>query len=155
MANEVHDVCQYMSSISNGCSDGSQHNYDAHSFGELRLVRYRSTNTLPGTGKSGWLAQDHGTCNISLPKSELPVVIVCHSLPPVFTYTNTLPMLAHKKPKSPLLTFLLSTLTRMNTPYTPLIFPLRSKVVFISPIRVNSSFVVIIVLESDLEPALP
>ena len=24
VANEVHDVCQYMDSISNGCSDGSQ-----------------------------------------------------------------------------------------------------------------------------------
>ena len=47
-------------------------------FGELRLIRYQSTNTLPGTSGSDWLAQDHGAWNINLPTLEL--VIACHSL---------------------------------------------------------------------------
>ena len=55
MVNEVHDACQYMYSISNWCSDGSQYSYDAHFLGELRLVCYQSTNTLPRSGKGGWL----------------------------------------------------------------------------------------------------
>ena len=86
MVNEVHDVGQYMDSISNWCSDGNQHSYDAHSFGELPLLHYQSPGTLPGTGKNGWLAQGRGACNISLLTPGLLVVIVCHSLLLVFSH---------------------------------------------------------------------
>ena len=80
-----------MYSISNGCSDGNHHGYDANSIGEIRLVCYQSTNTLPGTGKSDWLSQGHGACNAGAPRSYIMLLAATTGLhSPSLTYMATM-----------------------------------------------------------------